>query len=169
MSNNIRICSFQKTSTTCLCLRECVSICVCEREKKREREIERRKTERGRKKEREHKERERKKENKRERLQREFLCLSLCKYLFLFFQYNNDRTQSNTWLWDESNEWLHKIAKRMDHVTQLKIANPYNTFDDSLKTLSFEIETSEAWQVEWLAKQYFRHLIQVEATCCNYC
>lgn len=39
-------------------------------------------------------------------------------------QFNSDRTQSNTWLWDEDTPALYKIAKRFDRLTGLQISDP---------------------------------------------
>jgi len=78
-------------------------------------------------------------------------------YIFFFFknvlQYNNDRTQSSTWLWDDNYPALQKIAKRFDHVTRLQISNPEITFESDEENQTpishREIETSEAWQVNF--------------------
>ena len=67
----------------------------------------------------------------------------------MHWQLNNDRTQSNTWLFDEEHEFLHKISQRLDGVTKLKVANPFIQFNDEFEfsPMTHIIETSEPWQV----------------------
>ena len=68
----------------------------------------------------------------------------------IFHQYNNDRTQSNTWLWDDDLPSMYNIAKRFDWMTRLQISNPAIRQRAS-DGIYLETETSEAWQVQPLS------------------
>ena len=72
--------------------------------------------------------------------------VNLTPVVLYIFQISNYRTQSNTWLWDDDLEELNKISRRFDHLTGLKVANPFIKFDQPKMNHS-ELVTSEAWQV----------------------
>ena len=78
----------------------------------------------------------------------------------MFYQHNNDRTQSNTWLWDDDFPSMYNIAKRFDRMTRLQISNPAIQYRAS-NGIYQEAETSEAWQVQPLSPDFNQNLFAI--------